>query len=70
MRRAIGIILSLPLFGACDERRAPDSGVTAEESAALNETENMLDASDERVAAEEGNSGDLLIAGEKATNAD
>ncbi len=60
----------LSLLGACGERQAPDSGVTAEEAAALNETENMLDApSEDEIAAEAGNSGDLLVTGDEATNA-
>jgi hypothetical protein len=69
MKRMIGLMPALILLGACGEKPQPDSGVTAEEAAALNETENMLDMpSGDDIAAEAGNSGDLLVTGEEATN--
>lgn len=69
MKLNIRILLASALLASCGEGKAPDSGVTAEEAEALNETENMLDAPDDPVAAEAGNSGDLLVTGEEATNA-
>lgn len=41
------ILVVLGLLGGCGEKPANDSGVTAEEAQALNETEKMLDESHE-----------------------
>ncbi|MBA3677685.1 MAG: hypothetical protein H0W74_09825 [Sphingosinicella sp.] len=70
MKRTTGFLLALAFLAACGENQTPDSGVTVEEAAALDETENMLDAPSEgQIAEETGNSGDPLVTGDEATNA-
>jgi hypothetical protein len=85
MKSATGFCAAalLALLTACGGgEEVNNSGVTAEESLALNEAENMLDASPDSLtatedaplgngempAAETGNTGDLPVTGNEAAN--